>query len=191
MKKCLCSPVRWTNKIAAALIENNKTAGQYVGGSLTHHYDFIKSFVEEYGDLFASDDDPNVIDDAKLQNLLIYTSNYTMSIATKKTAQDFGKIKPSEKNGESDHKTVQDLIVRNKKRLEKVLDDFDRLQLYTKGTHLKEAIMGFLENSNGYIVEKLEFKANNTELRSFLKSIGLLQNAIKEYLDHFNPRKQA
>lgn len=173
----------------------NENVKYGVGATLRHHKEFIFNFIKDNSDSFnkveVGDDDDLFIDDDKIIDLLIHTSNYTASIATKKAAQGFGKIKPSKENADNDHKTVQDLIVRNKKRLAKVLDDFDRLQLYTKGAHLKEAIMGFLENSNGYIVEKLGFKANNTELRSFLKSIGLLQDAVREYLEHFNPNKQA
>jgi hypothetical protein len=162
--------------------EHSNAVGCYGGATLLHKYNFIKRWIDDNNYYFGKDDDPNILDGDKIKDLLVHTSNYTISICTKDMVSHTNKhinLPPS--------KTVLDLTNRMKKHLIAVTHDFNRLNLYEKGNELWKLIYEFTENPNAFVLPMLKCNANNQELREFLKSLGLENNPVNEYLDNFKP----
>jgi hypothetical protein len=161
---------------------HSNEVGHYGGATLLHKYNFIKRWIEDNNFYFSKEDDPNILDSDKIKDLLVHTSNYTMSICTKDMMFHTNKGVNLPHN-----KTVSDLTNRMKNHLIAVTHDLCRLNLYEKGNELWKLIYEFTENPNSFVLPMLKCNANNQELRDFLKSLGLENNPVSEYLDNFKP----
>ncbi len=172
-------------KLKELFEKHNNSIKKYVGCiSLLGHESFIESWLINNRYL-------KYWDSGEIEDLLIHTSNYLMSIGTKEAARKFddaGKLKNGKKTKK---KTQKELIARNKERLSKVKEDLDYMVKTQKGSELINIINDFLENPKHYFytTESTKITATNKELGAFLNKQGVIEEAKKEYLDYFTALK--
>jgi hypothetical protein len=163
---------------------HNATVGHSIGAAIDSY--FIADWLYENKECICNE---TIIND-----LLIYTSNYTMAQATSSIvgAMMNSKKKVKEKKDKEkkdNRKTVNDYAKRDMEHLKKVRNDLTEFGTNTKANELLKIIDDFIDNPLSYYPVKPKIIANNTDLRSFLTSLTIPKNSIQSYLEHFKPLK--